>query len=448
MTGEQNNNANELLMEFDPATIEHLGIHQYSTLPPVIAELVANTYDADATEVKIYLNDTGDKEITIEDNGHGMSYDEINPKFLKIGRNRRKTEKSQKSESGKRFVTGKKGIGKLSFFGITSVIDVETVRDSTLNAFRMDLGRLKEASDKNEPYKPEIITKNQEAGKKKGTIIRMQKIKRKRGFDSGEIAYSLTRYFQVFDEPDFDVKIIHNNDKDNPITIENKLKYKGIITEFSWDFPLEEQPKKYKYAEKITGQIISGINTVPSKMNGIVLFSRGKLVNENSFYDVKATSHGYKYLTGWLNVSFIDDWDKEVISTNRKSLKWEDEDCAELKEYLNAVIYKIYNEQRKKREVKKKEEIKKTTGLDIDEWIESLPKHDRKLASKIIGAIIKSEGIDTEKAGTIVSYVKDSFQYESFKELAAEIADIVELNDDTLVKLLKGWELMEAKEFL
>ena len=46
-----------LEMKFDPNVITHLGIQMYSTLPPVISELISNAYDADATEVKIYLND-------------------------------------------------------------------------------------------------------------------------------------------------------------------------------------------------------------------------------------------------------------------------------------------------------------------------------------------------------------------------------------------------------
>ena len=61
-------------MSFDPNTIEHLGIQMYSTLPPVIAELVANAYDADASSVTIFLGDTGEKRIIIEDTGHGMSF--------------------------------------------------------------------------------------------------------------------------------------------------------------------------------------------------------------------------------------------------------------------------------------------------------------------------------------------------------------------------------------
>ena len=36
-------------MDFDIATIEHLGLQMYSTLPPVIGELVANAWDANAS---------------------------------------------------------------------------------------------------------------------------------------------------------------------------------------------------------------------------------------------------------------------------------------------------------------------------------------------------------------------------------------------------------------
>ena len=44
---EMTNTTNILEMRFDPNVITHLGIQMYSTLPPVIAELVSNSYDAD-----------------------------------------------------------------------------------------------------------------------------------------------------------------------------------------------------------------------------------------------------------------------------------------------------------------------------------------------------------------------------------------------------------------
>ena len=58
-------NSKVLKMSFDPATIEHLGIKMYSKLPNAIAELIANSYDADATSVQIKLYDKNDKKIII-----------------------------------------------------------------------------------------------------------------------------------------------------------------------------------------------------------------------------------------------------------------------------------------------------------------------------------------------------------------------------------------------
>ena len=63
------NSIEKLKMTFDANTIQHLGAQLYYTLPPVIAEIIANSYDADAETVTLYLNDKGEKEIIIEDNG-------------------------------------------------------------------------------------------------------------------------------------------------------------------------------------------------------------------------------------------------------------------------------------------------------------------------------------------------------------------------------------------
>ena len=106
----------KLAMSFDLRVIEHLGIRMYSTLPPVLSELIANAYDADATKVEIELKDVGEKKIIVKDNGTGMSFADLNKKFLVIGRNRREDGESLTPKGRK--VIGKKGLGKLSFFGI------------------------------------------------------------------------------------------------------------------------------------------------------------------------------------------------------------------------------------------------------------------------------------------------------------------------------------------
>lgn len=437
--------SNELRMEFDPKTIEHLGIHQYSTLPPVIAELVANSYDAEAKNVKIYLKDKKEKEIIIVDDGHGMTFKEINSNFLKIGRNRRIDDGKQKSKNDKRLVIGKKGIGKLAFFGIASKILVDTVHNRKRNVFLMDWEKLKEEGKEGNIYKPVPKIVNQETSDKNGTKITLKEIKRKSDFDAEDVSYSLSRYFSVFDQPDFNVKIFHNDISE--VEVKNKLKYKNIFPVLKQEFPLNRQNSGYQYSSNIYGTLMAGKDTVPTKFEGVALFSRGKLVNDHSFYDIKASSHGYKYITGFLNIDFIDEWNKEVISTNRKSLVWEDEDTSELRNYLSRVIQDFYNKYRKWKEDEKKKKIKEKSGIDLDKWLQDLPKHERSLARKISYPIIKDDGINEEKASDLISYIQDLFKFETFKELAAEIADIPEIKDETLYNLLKEWELIEAKEF-
>jgi HSP90 family molecular chaperone len=79
----------KLVMTFEANTIQHLGVKMYSNMPPALAELIANAYDACATDVYIRLYDGDEKKVIVQDNGIGMSFDQVNEYFLRIGRNRR-----------------------------------------------------------------------------------------------------------------------------------------------------------------------------------------------------------------------------------------------------------------------------------------------------------------------------------------------------------------------
>ncbi|MEO6721764.1 MAG: ATP-binding protein [Ferruginibacter sp.] len=445
---QEENTGSDLIMVFDPTTIEHLGIQMYSTLPPVISELVSNSYDADAKKVTIQLFDLVEKKIIISDDGHGMTFDDINKKFLKIGRNRRRSDNNvlelQKTESGKRFAIGKKGIGKLSFFGVSKTIKVATIREGFENVFVLDWDKLIASGH---DYKPEILMKDKITSLAPGTSIELTNIKRKSGFDPDNIAYNLAKTFSIFNEEGFGVEIIHNGSDNDKIQVKNDLKFKNIDTEFKWDFPIAEDiGYEYEHSSRIKGTVISGKETVPAAMKGISLFSRGKLVNDPEFFDDKATSFGYSYLTGWLDIDFIDDWNKDVISTNRRSLNWEDEDTAKLKVYLNAVIRYIYKEQRKRKKEKQVAEISKIAGIKIEEWQATLPRHERKLAVKMTDAILQSEGLPTIKQAELVKFIKDSFQFEAFKEFSRELEGVDDISPTSIITLLKEWELIEARE--
>ena len=75
-----------LQMKISLNVLEHLGMNLYSNVPAVLSEIVANAWDADASHVSVRLEDD---EVSIEDDGVGMTRDEVIDRFLTVGFQRR-----------------------------------------------------------------------------------------------------------------------------------------------------------------------------------------------------------------------------------------------------------------------------------------------------------------------------------------------------------------------
>lgn len=73
-------------MSINLQVLNHLGLNLYSNTSAVLSEVVANAWDADATQVDIKIS--GDT-ITITDNGNGMDLSDINHKYLTVGYQKR-----------------------------------------------------------------------------------------------------------------------------------------------------------------------------------------------------------------------------------------------------------------------------------------------------------------------------------------------------------------------
>lgn len=387
-----------LQMTFTPNTIEHLGVKMYSTLPPVIAELVANSRDADASEVYITLKDTDNKEIIVSDNGHGMSFDDINDKFLRIGRNRRVAESKEETPGGRK-VIGKKGLGKLSFFGIAHEIEVVTIKDKKKNSFLMKWDNIlsETDSDKQKNYNPEIIDFDVDTDEDNGTTVTLREIKRASDFNSESLGDSLSKFF-IIDE-NFNIYIKHNND--NFVLINNEQKYNQIVKEVEWRIP-EDLGLGFDYEKKleIKGYLLAAEKPIPpsTNMKGITLFSRKKLVNLPEYFSDSTSSHFFTYLTGWLEVDFIDDLGEDVIGTNRQSLNWDYPELIELRIYLQKMLRWLEMDWRAKRALIKQKKLEKSTGLKIGEWREHIPKEINDNLESIISALVKDSEISDDKA--------------------------------------------------
>ena len=372
-------------MRFDPRTIKHLGVRMYSTLPPAIAEIVANAYDADASEVTVTLREEDGKpvEITVTDNGDGLTSDEINDKFLVIGRNRREDEGDEPSPKYHRKRIGKKGLGKLALFGLAKTITITTFRNGKSNVFVLDWVELNDAAS---VYRPRAIEVDQLTDEPNGTAIALTGLKRRSPFDVAGLADSLSRIFIVDDT--FDLRIETSNG--DRISIDNKRRYRTLHIQFEWDLSdTQFVPQGSPYFGKLAGTLMTVKMPITPALGlrGISLFSRQKLVNAPEFFSSSTSSHFYQYLTGWISVNFIDDLEDDVISTNRQSLDWEHPEMEKLRRFLAGIVSQVNTDWRRKRKEKKEEELQKTTGIDTEAWMNTMPADVKASAGQIIESL-------------------------------------------------------------
>lgn len=98
-----------------------------------IIELIWNAVDAEATSVVVTMErssmDAID-QVRVEDDGHGISSDEVASTFGRIGGSWKSL--SEKSKNGKRYLHGKLGEGRLRAFALGSRVSWVSVSDNTI----------------------------------------------------------------------------------------------------------------------------------------------------------------------------------------------------------------------------------------------------------------------------------------------------------------------------
>lgn len=461
-------NEERLKLQFDIGIIELLGDQLYTQLPALLSEYISNSYDADATEVKITIDidEINEKktDIIIEDNGIGIADDidnkilGINEKYLNIGRKRRRADNTSISKVYKRKIQGKKGIGKLAGFGITKKIEITTISNNVLNKFILDYDEMHEIGN-NEEYFPSHPNVNEDTTIKCGTIVKLCNISKKTEIDLSNLASSLVKRNKTFDDNfkvylkkningiECDNIIIDSEMYLNTIKENNNIQFEWLIPDSLTSLSVGENVIEYFNQNEIKGKIYTTATPLKKDDQGIILYANGKLCQNNSTFSDRANDNFYQYLFGNLDVDFIDqDIETDNISTARDSLVWENEISQELRSNIDEVIRKIQLSWRELRKEDKKEELQKVIDMDIDKWLGSLPLNERATASKLVDTILNDSHIDNSRAKEYVEYVQDMYSFSTFKELASEIVTIDEFNLDNTLRLIKDWKLIESKE--
>lgn len=224
------------------SVLNHLGRNLYRNFITVLGEAISNSWDADAKNVWINV-DRVNNNLIIKDDGEGMTSDDFQNKFLKIGYSKRKGG-AEKTVLQRPFI-GRKGIGKLALLSCAKRIHIlSKTKDSDFVGGVIDNSGLDNAinDDLNPQQYPLESVNTQLFGKhienfEQGTIIYFEDITD--GIRNRiEYIRKLIALFFRFSLIDSTFNIILNDD---PITL-NELNDLAQSTQFVWQINSIDDP--------------------------------------------------------------------------------------------------------------------------------------------------------------------------------------------------------------
>ncbi len=437
-------------MQIGLNVLNHLGINLYSNIPSVLAEVVANSWDADSEEVIIQIN-TDQDVITITDDGHGMTEQEINERFLFVGFERRKNQ-SAITPKHKRPVMGRKGIGKLSLFSIAEKIEVQSIKGGKKNRFQMVLEDIKKAIGKSDSAYYPLPLDNKGVRFRKGTKIILTGLKKRLIQTEAALRKRLARRFSIIgkkqkfaislngqtiglEDRDYFYKLqyLWHFGKDGP-------KYKKLCKKLEFD-----ENRKSKFISGWIGSVkeVGALKDDEENLNKISIMVRGKLAQEDILESFGEGGMYSSYLIGEIHADFLDEDQKEDIATSsRQAIFEEDDRFIALREFLRKELKYI---QSKWTDLRNKSGTKKALEIpQVKDWYGELSKDHRRRAKSLFGKINQLTLNFEEERVELTKHAVLAFESLKYRENLDALDGISVENLPVLARIIGNLDDMEA----
>ena len=443
-------------LKIDLNALEHLGLNLYSNVPAVLSELIANSWDADAGEVSLCVDsETGEKSISVRDDGCGMSRKDLNSKFLTVGYQRRKSVQDDLTPKDRK-VMGRKGIGKLSVFSIADHVDIYTKKDNEVSGLRLVVENIrKDIQDSKKHYPPAIsdIPPQYEIPTETGTIVVLSKLKKRvHASIDDNLRKRIARRFSILSDS---FRVIVNGKQ---VNIEDrdyfhKLEYALVYGDYDMTHFRHIKSDRLKRAENSIGKhhVRGWIGLVEKSgslqegsdnLNKVTILTRGKVASENVLDMFREGGLYTKYLIGELEADFLDLTGKEDIATSsRQDFLQNDERFSSLLEFVEDQLRSLRNARRRYKEEEGEEKAKEIPA--IKEWFQALKGDARDAARKLFGQI-NSIATDDQHRKTLYKHGVLAFEHLHHKEKLSELDKLDINNLEIVVQLFSALDDIEA----
>ena len=305
-----NNDSNNIYFNFSYLALKLLGKGLYSNTWAALSELIANSIDAEATEIYILFNYSKEsKSLEIFDNGNGMSYEDLSKRYVWVGRNKREDIEEKHSK----LVMGRKGIGKLAalylsnnYFIVSKKNGLEELETWNLNlsdSVDSDIPRLIKSSITD----ADLTFFEMWNSNRKGTYLKLNNVDMRHiGEKTLESLKARFANFFLLNEIKCNIRIGILEEGDNPnsvefFPIEKNIAFKNLCAVFATDFKMIEE----KFSSGVTIPYSGKIQEIKQQKFQVVKINSdnfSKLKGELEFeVDGKIIKKNYE-LSGWIGI--------------------------------------------------------------------------------------------------------------------------------------------------
>ncbi|MFZ1627243.1 MAG: ATP-binding protein [Candidatus Moraniibacteriota bacterium] len=373
-------------MKIERQIVDKLGLKLYDKVSAVVAELVANSYDADAEKVRVRVPlgkalavrkggviEQKGYEVEVIDDGHGMTPQEASDFYLRVGKDRRLDgRQGDRSRLKSRPVMGRKGIGKLAPFGVCGIIEVRsaggprTTKGYEVSHFELNYqGIVDETSDEDDEYHPVPLADDGSFDKTPGTTIRLREFLSRKVPDRETFSRQLAYRFQPLPEFEIIVEDTKDEDPEQPFVLESQ----HIAVNEGTKITVDTRPLTTPEGEtlKVTGWI--GMAKESHKNNelaGVRIYARGKIAAITRDFGSPAGFTGEfvarSYLVGEIHAHWLDEGE-DLIQTHRQDILWSTERGQAFSEWGQEILKEVAKKGREPRRENVREVFMRVSNL-------------------------------------------------------------------------------------
>ena len=373
----------------------------YRSTEAALKELIDNAWDADSSRLKITMPEPFEKsEITIEDNGSGMTNKEIRNEYLFIARSRT-SRKGEFTPLRKRKVKGKKGIGKFAGLHVAGEMILKSKargKETTLTIKRDELLKWKDDLEKLELP----ITTKKCAEEESGTTIILRNINQNLHFPN-PVKISQLLIIEYSRENDFEIEIngkaldildLRGNSK----TGELKTKNAGTV---KFTYTISDDKKNLK-------------------QSGISLRVGGKIIGKPSYFGLEDDEEIPNKLLKKIYAEVEVDGLVDDVTADWGAIFEDSKKLEEVKKAIVPIIKKAIQDTYSRQISAAKARLQKR----INRELENLPEHKRRFARQSLDKVLKKYFNEPEdKINTIISVVLDTIENDEYYEVLIHIEE-------------------------